>query len=219
MIKAFFSSVASPNENDYLTLRRLNYLFIPDYHLLSLSPHLWPLHFSQWLYKFLFHLKASEHLFSSWVELSDFFPPAYRRGTSMHPFPSYFLFINVCTIGPTQVTNSNMVFKFSTIIILWRKNDWLGRKLILISGDKYGMRSWISGRVYYYEKEHSRIPWFWSHASTSRRQLVDDVLTRYSIFIFCKEKMPSTADFEELVKFCWYAKDISILFTWFSSHF
>lgn len=116
MIKAFFSSVASRNENDYLTLRRLNYLFIPDYHLLSLSPHLWPLHFSQWLYKFLFHLKASEHLFSSWVELSDFFPPAYRRGTSMHPFPSSFLFINVCTIGPTQVTNSNMVFKFSTIV-------------------------------------------------------------------------------------------------------
>lgn len=87
VIKAFFSSVASRNENDYLTLRRLNYLFITVYHLLSLSPHLWPLDFSQWLYKFLFHLKASEHLFSSWVDLSIFFSPAYRRGTSMHPFP------------------------------------------------------------------------------------------------------------------------------------
>lgn len=86
VIKAFFSSVASRNENDYLTLRRLNYLFITVYHLLSLSPHLWPLDFSQWLYKFLFHLKASEHLFSSWVDLSIFFSPAYRQGTSMHPF-------------------------------------------------------------------------------------------------------------------------------------
>lgn len=116
MIKAFFSSVASRNENDYLTLRRLNYLFIPDYHLLSLSPHLWPLHFSQWLYKFLFHLKASEHLFSSWVELSDFFSTRLSTGYFHASFSLLFFFINVCTIGPTQVTNSNMVFKFSTIL-------------------------------------------------------------------------------------------------------
>lgn len=219
MIKAFFSSVASRNENDYLTLRRLNYLFIPDYHLLSLSPHLWPLHFSQWLYKFLFHLKASEHLFSSWVELSDFFSTRLSTGYFHASFSLLFFFYQRLHYRTNSSNEFQHGVQIQYHIILWRKNDWLGRKLILITGDKYGMRSWISGRVYYYEKEHSRIPWFWLHASTSRRQLVDDVLTSYSIFIFCKEKMPSTADFEELVKFCWYAKEISILFTWFSSHF
>lgn len=90
VIKAFFSSVASRNENDYLTLRRLNYLFLPYYHLLSLSPHLWPLDFSQWLYKFLFHLKASEHLFSSWVELSDFFHPLIDGALPCILFPHNF---------------------------------------------------------------------------------------------------------------------------------
>lgn len=116
MIKAFFSSVASRNENDYLTLCRLNYLFITVYHLLSLSPHLWPLDFSQWLYKFLFHLKASEHLFSSWVDLSIFFHPLIDGVLPCILFPHNFF--NVCTSLYEKFKSRipTLVIKFSTIL-------------------------------------------------------------------------------------------------------
>lgn len=178
MIKAFFSSVASRNENDYLTLRRLNYLFITVYHLLSLSPHLWPLDFSQWLYKFLFHLKASEHLFSSWVDLSIFFFTRLSTGY----FHASFSPIIFLTSVLAYTKNSSKEFQhwwLNSVQYYLVEKEWLiGRKLILIT-EVRGVEFLVEFTIT--RQNNSKIPWFWSHASTRRRQLVDDVLTKRKI--------------------------------------
>lgn len=186
MIKAFFSSVASRNENDYLTLRRLNYLFITVYHLLSLSPHLWPLDFSQWLYKFLFHLKASEHLFSSWVDLSIFFFTRLSTGY----FHASFSPIIFLTSVLAYTKNSSKEFQhwwLNSVQYYLVEKEWLiGLKTYPYN---WGKRGWISGRVYYYEAEQFKNTVILITCINSQTTIgwwrVN--FTGKSFFIFCKE--------------------------------